>query len=303
MKGEMSLLKILFLLVFFLLSACDNRKELVTNLNSKSAIETMMYLTRAGVESEREIVTSGRENKYRILVSNLDLSRAIVVLGEFNLPKESEQADICLQSQGFSPSAPEMTQMRLDRALELRIESLLSALPGVVSVSAMIKSHLASIKIAGAENREDLTRAELPTASVVLRYSGSSEVLSIDKIKTIVGQAVPRLLPDQIFVEFLPSSLQLDTPLNNATASSLVRLPAFGFRVPREDRSLAALSIFVVVSLICFAGFIIGAAWNARNFRKKIIQKARSGTAEHARSLILEAQLAAQDSFPTDKQR
>lgn len=277
----------LILLSLLSLTACDNRTELLDSLDVKNAVEVMVALNRAGISAER--VSSARGNQYSVRVASGDEGRAYQVLSEHGLPKsETESIEACTRPQGFTPNTPELNNLRLDRALELRIERLLSSLPGVLSATTVVRSNLSTVASRFGE------APDAPTATVVIRYYSKDGNLpfQIAEVQRIVAQSIPGMGAERVVVETSQSKLNIDDSAPNS--SELVRLPAFGFRVPREDRVIAGLNILLVLILFCVAGLAIGAAWSTWSVRRRIMKRARTVSGEHSRSLLLDAQGAAE---------
>lgn len=273
--------------VLLSLSGCAEREELLSDLDTHQSIDVVVALERSGIHAQRERVAKGREERYVVYVSQGDYARALQVLHEYRLPGDpATSIDQVTAPQGFVPNARELTNVRLDHAIALSVERLLSALPGVVEVRAVVRSYHSS----AADDRRLTVSA--PTASVVIRYLSPSGVLpfSLDDAKEMVRKAVPGLSPDSLSVtttrvilsgELIPEGV----PDPNATGVPLSSLLPFLFRVAPGEQQRALRQILGVVLISTVSGGVLGLWLGLRSRRRR----ARSNRGAKSRSFFLEA--------------
>ena len=269
-----------------LLSACDQRAEILTDLDTRQSIEVGVALYRSGIQAARERASKGRDERYSIYVSQSDYPRALQVLHEYRLPGDRLQSiEELTEPKGFVPNGRELTNVRLDYALSLSIERLLSALPGVVEVRAVIRSNLLS--------GIDQTSSGNPSASVVIRYQSPSGVLpfSLEEAKEIVRKAVPGSTAEAVSItttrvilsgDFIPEGV----PDPSAIGVPLSSLAPFLFKVSpgEQQRALRQVLIFVLVSTL--SGGVIGLWIGLRGSRRR--RGAKSNRGSKSKSFFLE---------------
>ena len=295
---------ILLCLAVCFFTACDQTREILTGLNSRQSIETLIALRKSNVAAERNKISSGREERYSIDVPARDYVRALEVVQEYGLPSpEKEDIDVLTRPQSFAPLSQELSELRLDYALGLRVEQLMQALPGVVDAHVFVRAHL------GSAARGAKGSAEKPTASVVLRYKSQAgnQPFGIDEVKQIVARAVPGLAAEDVLVNtslvVIPGEQDLlrfssDGSNGQTQGSQLKRV--LGFRVPDEDKSKAVVQILLYFVLFCAAGGILGYVWGVTRARRHYSASLRRVNKDLRRSgvgeLVVEAPRAGESA-------
>ena len=266
----------------FLLSACNSLQEIATSLDAKQSVEMVVALNRAGVQASREQVGSGRSVTYRVLVSPVESSKALEVLHEYGLPRTIDDSlEEITRPRGFVPNTPQLAQLRLDHALELRVERALLSLPGVVEARVVVQSDTKTNVLGSTSSERGV--------SVVIRFISSearSLVPNID-VQELVAQAVPGVSSENVEIR----SITAQVPQGVIAGSSLVQLKPFSFRVPVAERGTAGIQILVMFGAFCIAGLFIGIGWSSRinARRRRRLRTALSN--EGGRSMFLEASL------------
>lgn len=280
--GMVSLIKPTLILVCFslFLSACNSSKELQGGLDGRQSIDAFVALQRAGISAEREKTSSGNQERYRVTVAARDYARALEILHEYGIPRNSEQTiESLIQPQTFAPAAQEMSELRADYALELRVERLLLALPGIVDARVLVRAHLG-----GADLKKETN--DKPSASVVIRYVSPSGNLpfAVNEVKEIVAQAVSGLRPDDILINVSRAMIPGESGLFSVSAGDgggdskavkpqMKRL--LGFRVPEEDLEKALVQLVLYLLLFCIAGGILGYVWAMVRARRQLGRNAK----------------------------
>ena len=187
---------------------------------------------------------------------------------EYGLPREAEQdLETLTRQKGFVPNPKGISDLRLDMALASQLEKLISGMPGVVDVSAVVRSHLG-------------TEAESsPSASVVVRYVSSSGKLPVSnkEIEKLIQNSLPGIGTEQIHLTM--SRVFLAAPTLGVSGDeegrlvALTTLAPFVFRVPEEEREAARRQVggVLIVTVLCslFVGLFSGWRMKRRKTPKK----------------------------------
>lgn len=131
--------KLLIVLILTFLSACSEQELLVSDVDERSSVEIMVVLQESGIDAERIQLSSGRESRFKIQVSQAEYLQALNILHQYGLPR-SDQDNLAniTKPQGFSPNPPEIAALRLDHAIALEIERMLSSFPGVIDRKSVV---------------------------------------------------------------------------------------------------------------------------------------------------------------------
>lgn len=255
---------ILSLFVLFFV-ACDSGKELVQNLDSQQSVEVVVVLNRAGIFAERVQANTSRNATYSVFVQKTDYARALEILLEYELPREkSKELQDLLSSTNLMSS--DLSSIKVNRALSIEIERMLSDLPGVVAVKALVNSP--------SQAKSLFEQKPQPTASVLIKYfSDQPSKIPFEKeaILEIISKSISGIQSTGISVNLV----KVEPPtswLNSDNYSRRLRyVRPFAFRVPQEDLARAKYQIVGVLLLICFAGFLLGGVsfliWVRRKYK------------------------------------
>lgn len=280
--------KFILAMAVLLLIGCGER-ELLGGLGEKQSMEIMVRLSRAGIQSDQELSSTGRERQFRILVDSSDYLRALEVLHEYGLPRNQEESiEALTRSKGFLPDSPEMAAMRRDHALGLEVERLLEALPGVVEAKVVIRS----VQRFGFLGQEKDSGS---TASVVIRYSarGGSVPFSVDDVKQIVSRTAPGLTAERVNITTTPVLLSpelmgiQEEGSGQGNLTVLTRLWPFQFQVPRTDKERAQRQLSWVLAVFVVCGCIFG--FYLRKLEAHRSRRDVAGGLEGTSSLLLES--------------
>lgn len=270
--------RILFLLLT-LLSACDSGKELLPNLDSHQSVEVVVALNRAGIFSDRRQTSTGKNTNYSVYVQKSDYAHALEILHEYELPRQkSNELEQLLNTSSLMSS--ELATLRVNRALSLEIERILSDLPGVVTAKALV--HNSSVA------RSLFEEKSKPSASILIKYfSDQPSKLPFDKetIIQVILKSIPEISQEQISLNLV----KVEPPtswLNSDNLSKRLRyLRPFAFRVPQEDLTRAKYQLVGVLLLICFAGFLLGGVsflvWIRRKYKTELVTYIDNNTNEN----------------------
>jgi type III secretory pathway lipoprotein EscJ len=258
----------LFCIIIFFSSGCAGN-ELLSDLDQQQSAEIMVVLHRSGIVADRVVQTSGRIQKFRLLVHPKDYYRALEIIHEYGLPakREADLAELTRQD-GFVPNSQEMENVRLSIALAAQVERLISALPGVIDVRAFVDT--GSRK--GSMLVRDRQETRLAGASIVIRYTSKDRqaMFSIDDVKHLVSSAIDGLNPENVLVQLTFVNLSNTggffgvDPTGGGEIVTLARLLPFlfTFKVPESERptartQLAALGMLAVLFAV-IVGFWVG---------------------------------------------
>ncbi len=240
------------------LSACTG-EDLVTDISNRQSLETIVRLSEAGISIKRTKTKNLPSPRYSLKVASKDYQRAVSVLHKLGLPKDdSESFESLLKNKGFVPNPKEISAARLDAALAREVERLISILPSVVEVRAIVRSNLVSTRKPESSND--------PTASVVVRHivSDKRPLLSREEIKSVISRAVPGLNNRDISVNLSGVDIQA-LPRSNSLPIAANLLPGYDelwkdSTTNSIDNPLTPLLIllgFVGIATFCL-GFIGG---------------------------------------------
>ena len=273
----------------FLLPACNSLQEIASSLDAKQSVEMVVALNRSGVQASREQVGSGRSTTYRVLVSPEDASKALEVLHEYGLPRTIDDSlEEITRPRGFVPNTPQLAQLRLDHALELRVERALLSLPGVVEARVVVQSD-AKTNVLGNTSTER-------GVSVIVRFVSSEAKASVPNldVQELVAKAVPGVSSENVEIRSITANVAAQSVVSGG---SLVQLKPFSFRVPVAERGTAGIQILVMFGAFCIAGLFIGIGWSSRLNAKRRRRLRTALNNEGGRSMFLEASL--QDNAQT----
>lgn len=281
------LASVCFCLMLVLAGCMARGEELVADVNGKQSIEVVVALNRAGITATRER-SAGRGERYSISVAPADYPKAMQVLHDFQLPSRDEETlEELTAPKGFVPNSREVAGLRLDHALALEVERLISALPGVSDARVVIRSNLIAEGVTGAK------------ASVVVRYLSPSGTMpfSLEEVKKLVAQTVPGIAPESI--EVVPSRLIIPGVAESSALEGNVRIDTvplspflpFLFRVSTVERERALWQLGAMLIMFSCAGGIIGAYFGIRVMRGSARRKAGKGDKKN--SFFLEASVKA----------
>lgn len=259
--------KAVLLLILFLV-ACDAGKEIVPNLDPQQSVEVIVALNRAGILAERKQTSSGKNSLYAVYVQKVDYAKALEILLEYELPKvKSKELEQLLSTSGLVSS--ELASIRVNRALSLELERILSDLPGVVTAKALV--HGATVAKSMFEEKSK------PTASILIKYF-SDQPSKLPFEKETVLEVILKSIPGILSADISLNLVRVEPPtswLNSDNISRRLRyVRPFAFRVPQEDLTRAKYQIVGVLLLICFAGFLLGGVsfliWIRRKYKSEI---------------------------------
>lgn len=250
-KAKHQLLALLVIVALLLLGGC-RQEELLRNLEQREAVEILALLSRAGVEGAL-IPAADEKDGFQVKVAEADFKKALELLYTYGLPrKQSESFEELTRQHNFVPETPQIAQLRLDRALGLELERLLSALNGVLEARVLLRQVL---------TEQVLGRITYPVqVSAVIRYEGSKKVLPrlSDEVKRLILANVPGLTPAQIELVMAPIE-DLEVGGGQNKNGELLRvLSPFDFSVLEKDYQRARLEIGLMVLLVSICCVIAG---------------------------------------------
>lgn len=253
-----------------LLAGCSEQQELASNLDTHQSIEIVVALKGVGISSSRERTSAGRDSRYTVSVSPSEYLRALQVMHEYRLPSEqNERFNEITAVQGLTPNSPEMNRLRMDRALGLEAERVLSGLPGVMDVKAVVRTNPQS----SVEDSRPGGLQAVPSVAVVIRYLSPSGNIpfSVDEVRKIVSKTVPGADADSIMVNTARVFFAGASPLEGESGeknseAAFIQLRPFPFRVVPSERMKAYAQIGTLFLGATLAGIILGAAvvWSSK---------------------------------------
>ena len=244
---------VLFLIT---LAACGS-EEVVTDLDQRAANSAVSILNQYGISASKQSVGRGANVRYSLSVRAAQLAEAVSVLSVHDIPAEREPesfADLTAQ-RGLVPNSREVEALRLDHALALQIEALIANLPGVRSVSALVRSNI-------------LNARQIPQASITMKKD-QGVTLESQTVARLVKAAIPGIGTDTIGIEVsdvVTPEITLSSIGVQNVDGVLVHVPLRPFlrsyRVPEGDyRGLIFLlsGMFTVCGVVfSLFGFLVG---------------------------------------------
>jgi type III secretion protein J len=173
-----------------LLSGCT--VPVAAKLDERDANMVTDALNRSGVSASKE-VDPGSEGRYRVVVGRGDTAQAISVLREHDLPPRHAPGVMEAVGKGALVPSALAEHAQYVAGLSGDLERSLASIDGVLGA----RVHLSIPKqdpLAVADKKQ------LPTASVLLRYDGSSSPIPTQDIQQLVAGAVADLSPERVQV-------------------------------------------------------------------------------------------------------
>lgn len=223
----------LLLCAVLLLTGC--KSEVYQGLSESQANAMMGVLLKNGIVPEK----SSTKNGYTISVENDQISQTLELMRENNLPRSDfETMGEVFAAQGMISSATE-EKARLTYAISQELSDTFSRIDGVLTSRVHV--------VLGSE---DLGTGKVTpaTAAVFLRHTPESQAPNlVPRMKELVANAVPGLVPERVSVMLVPVRETITVPMLGAEEAGVTRNRTFFF---------GALAL-------CFAALagFLGAAW------------------------------------------
>lgn len=195
--------------------ACG-QQELYMDLNESEANEMIAALSTAGISGEK---TAGEKGAFAVKVDQGDFARAVDVLRENGLPRESfDSLGTVFKKEGFTSSAL-AERARLIHGLQQELAHTVSEFDGVLES----RVHLAM------PEADPLTGvANPPSASVFVKYRPGFDIRSqTAAVKALVTNSVEGLAYDRVSVvmtEAKPALVRNNSGVAGQAASTLTIL-------------------------------------------------------------------------------
>ncbi len=181
-------------LVFSLISCSGSKVELLDVASQEAANEIVLLLGNNNVDADTQLQKGGR---VIILVDKSNQNKALNLLSANGMPRTSYSSLGEVFKKDSFISSPLEEHSRFLYALDQEIANMLSLINGVVEVKTIVN-------IPAPNDNLWQTTAPLPTASVLIKYRQGERIdLYVNRIKTLVSNAVPGLSPDRVEVVML----------------------------------------------------------------------------------------------------
>ena len=244
-------LKILALVILITFTACDT-VPVAEELGQAQAREVVAELSKYGVSAVAER-GSGSRAKYNVMVRGVQYHQAVQLLEESSLPKESKASFYDLvEPKGLVPNSRAMEDLRLDRAMAVELEDIISAYPGIKSVSALLRLNF---------RNED----EKPAVSVLLKVKKGNPI-KYEDLSRIVKRTVPGIADEDIEIvshveaEYLAGSLKEVGA--HRLEEKLVTVPLvpflFKWQIPEGHYRSLVFVLIGVIAIVLLIGFLLG---------------------------------------------
>ena len=245
------MMKVRLLLFFALLFAVGcNSTPVAFDLTQKQASEIVAVLSSQGIYAEASKGVGGKA-LFTVSVKAGYYTQAVTLLHERGLPREPELSfSELIESKGFLPNSREMEKVRLDRALAVEIEKVLSNLPPVKSARVIA--------------RVNYQTSDAPAVSIAIEKREGGEI-DTTQLQELVAKTIPGLQPEGVGI-----TVQTELPLASASIDSgslssggkVITVPLtpflFSFRVPEGDYNGLAFALLVCLIVVAVVGGVIG---------------------------------------------
>ncbi|MCB0318035.1 MAG: hypothetical protein KDD56_04705 [Bdellovibrionales bacterium] len=241
------LLKNLILLFVVVLVGCDT-VPVAEDLDQLQARQVVSELSKYGISAVAE-KGSGSRAKYSVAVRGVQYHQAVQILEEESLPKDKKLSFYDLvEPKGLMPNSKEMEDLRLDRAIAVELEEVISAYSGVKSVDVLLRLNFRSSE-------------QLPTASIVLKLNKSNAV-NTEELLRLVTKTIPGIPRENIEIishretDFADGSLE-EVGVKRVD-KRVVSVPLVPFLSKWQIPDGQYRSLVFVLSGIVFIVFLIG---------------------------------------------
>ena len=244
------------LLILMLLCCACNEEEVTDAISHKQANEILCVLGEQGIPASIEKKGRGKGDNYYVKVKRNRVLEALNVLREKGLFEESDELseqykNICKEGGLFAVHTAEDSAMCADRVLELKIESNLKEMVGVISAKASVRQKTAK-------------DASDESVHVSLKTRGENKISEEDAKKLIKG-IVPNIDENRIAVSlsYIASTKQQFSlvGMNSVNGEVIVKplVPFLGYwSIPESDFSSLSISISVALFLALLIGAVTG---------------------------------------------
>jgi len=173
-------------------SGCDNTKVmLVQDTNQDTARQIMVLLESHSIDTEEKV---NKDGLYSLFVARSKKLAALQLLQNNGLPgsKYTNLGEVFKKDSFISSPLEEHSRFLF--ALDQEISQMLAQLNGVISVKTTVNIPASN---------DNLWQPEQPksSASVLIKFQQGARVdLYVNKIKSLVSNAVPGLIPERVEV-------------------------------------------------------------------------------------------------------
>jgi len=247
-KGFLS--SIIFVVMAAVLTGCGT-VPVAYDLDQGQANQIVSVLNSNGISAKAERQIGGRGG-FTVQVRSSGYARAVDIMTKKGLPSRVQEsfADL-IAPKGFIPDSREMEALRLDHALSIQLQELLTSLPQVDAANVVVRRHFMQPK--GETG-----------VSVTISYKGESSPDG-QVIRDLVSQVVPGIEIDRVSLSQFRAdaeSAQVGEEGVFNKDGELVRTPltnlVFGWRVSEEDYRGIVLFMVGFSLILCLMGVLAG---------------------------------------------
>jgi type III secretory pathway lipoprotein EscJ len=250
------------LVCLVMLSGCRT-VTLEEDLTQGQSREVIALLIRNGIQATAE-KGQGAKGRYVVRVPSDRYQEAVILLSKNNLPREPRLTmDQLVSGGGFLPQSREMENLKIDRAFAAEVEELVSHLPGVRSVRAVVHSHHQS---EGERNPEVTITVHQDQDGMVKR----------EELQVLGSRVVPGVPSEKVQV-FIHRSDDIRGVGQGGGAPELMDFLG-GVQVSKHDHTKLALLFTLCLALVAGAGGIIGFYIGGFRAIRKVAPNTLTGT-------------------------
>lgn len=230
--------------IFVILGGCKN--EILHGLSEQEANEIVTFLRNSNIEAvkEPEGGTTTKEKLWKIKVPRYEITRALTLLYEYNLPREKGDNFSTVFSGSSLVPTPTEEKALFIRALTGELSKTIENIDGVIYA----KVHFTMPENEGFSKEE----TEPPKASVLIKYIGEKPPYKVEDIQRLVAGAIPRLEPDKVTV--IGVKREISPQLLNSLEQSVTIV---GIKVSQSSKGTLQLILGLLIGLIIICTLII----------------------------------------------
>ena len=227
-------------------TACSGT-PIARDLNQHQANEIVTLLSVNGIAAVAEKDSGGR-GAYSVTVDSANYARSITLITQNGLPSEPKLTFAELvEPQGILPNSREIEGLRLDHAVAIEMEDMLSAHPAVSGVKTIVRYH--SVK----------PNEQAGVSVVAQRRAGAA--LAADDVRTIIQKVLPGIAPENIGVT-IDEGRAVPAAVASQNGAGVTRIPLvpflFEWRVAEEDHREVVLGLIAILIAVGAAGIVAG---------------------------------------------
>lgn len=239
-----------FFLIFILLLTSCRSVEIAENLNQYQTHRIITELNTRGISSY-SMSSKAKKGSFSVFVNRSDRLPAIAIINNNELlPKPDNDFNELTKSKGFLPNSRAVENLRLDKALSLDIENILSNHPLIDTVKVIVRVNY-------------VDKDSQPSVSAIITTKENKE-LEANDVTPLIINSIPGVTEDKVTV--LVNSMDVENysnqlyGLTNQAGKILPRalVPFLMWEVPEGVDFELGLAILVLLIIGLLLGYLLG---------------------------------------------